>query len=206
MGRAKIWTPKTGAWWWFLHCFSLNGAQTPHCTVASASSLQVRTWNLFGDKHRILFSIFVLHTKQSYNHFKFKQNSSPSHKPTRILTGLGFILGWGMAGATKILVKWKKVWYIAEMRWAARRSEDGKMWHLNWNSCRRGIYFVLFTYVSLRYRAKCLNSPFGIWKWVFHSFRILHWLEPALVQKGHLEGHGPLCTRDCIKLWQRKTR
>lgn len=104
-------------------------------------------------------------------------------QPTRILTGLGFCFGVGRDSSSKHTHKIKKVWCAAEKGRAARSSKDRKTWHPNWNSCRRGIQFVLFICVSLYYRAKWVSSPFEIGKWVSHSFRAIHWLKRALAQK-----------------------
>lgn len=46
-------------------------------------------------------------------------------QPTRILTGLGFVWRQGVAGAVKMLVKWKKVWYASGKK-IARSKKDRK--------------------------------------------------------------------------------
>lgn len=102
-------------------------------------------------------------------------------QPTRMLTGLGFVLGWGVAVAGKILVQMEEGVMGCRRGWRATRSKQGKAWHPSRNSCWGNIQFVIFICVCLYSRAKCFSSPLEIWRWVFHSFGAIHWCKLALV-------------------------
>lgn len=189
-----------GVWRRFPRCFPLKSAQTSHCCVASVSSLWVRIWNFSFETNTgsgFPFLFYIHSDVTTISNSSRTPLHSTAHKNSN---RAGFVLGWGVSVAVKILLRWKKVRYAAEKGWSARSSKDVKTWHPNWNSCRRGIQFVIFTCVSPYYRVKRFSSPFKIWKWVFHSFRAIHWLKQALVQKGHLAGPCPLYAGVYIKL------
>lgn len=59
--------------------------------------------------------------------FHIEAELFPIPQSTRILTGLGFVLEWGVAVAAKILVKSKKVWHASEKGWTARSGRRGRL-------------------------------------------------------------------------------
>ena len=193
---------KIGVWIrWFPPCFPLKWAQASRWAGASVSSLLVRIWNFSFETNTGSGFPFLFYVQSEATTFS-NASRTPFH-PTahKNSNRAGFCFGVGSSSSSKNTCTIKKVWYAAEKGRTARSSMDGKTWHPNWDSCRRGIQFVIFICVSLYYRAKCFSSSLETWKWASHSFRAVYWPKLVLVWEGHLAGHCPLYIGVCIQLW-----
>lgn len=90
-----------------------------------------------------------------------------------------------MVVAAQILIKWRKVWYAAEKGFTVMSSKDGKP-GIPTETAAEEASGLLYSFVCLYYGAKGFSSFFETWKGVFHSFKIIHWLQLTLSQNGHL--------------------
>lgn len=105
-------------------------------------------------------------------------------QPTRILTGLGFVLGQGVAVAAKVLVKSSRCDMLQnreKLPGAARRGKPGIWLQTAAEAASSLLYSFVYRYTTeISALAALLNS-----------FRAAYWFKLALVQKGHLAGHCP---------------
>lgn len=174
-------TAKIGVWEQFPRCFCLKWAQTPQCTLASVSSLRVRIWNFSFETNTrsgFPFSLSIQSKVTTISNSGKTPLCPTAHKNAN---RAGFRVGVGNGSSRKNTCKMEEGVMCCRRGWTATSSKDGKTWHPSRNSCRGGIQFVILICVSLYSRAKCFSSPFEMWRWVFHSFRAIHWCKLALV-------------------------
>lgn len=186
-------TPKIGVWKRFPLGFPLKWAQTSHCI---GHLFLLFGWG-FGSSVLRQTQDLVFHFccpyKVKLQPFQIQADLLSTPQPARILRGPGLVVGWGSGSSRRNLCKTEEgviSWRGGCTSTAARTGKPS----IEAETGSRDIRFVTSICVSLYSRAKRRSGPFETWRWVFPSFRAIHWCKLALVQNGPLAGHCPLHT------------